>query len=100
VWPARRGLFIAAAGAFAVVLMAAVVAAALDSSDLSEAVVIDKNPQALISPFPAAQSVFTPVPGETVRMEKTYNDFVLVKDGAGHEGWIPKSQIAPVVPPV
>jgi tetratricopeptide (TPR) repeat protein len=96
--PARRGWFSAAGWACALVLVGAVVAIILSSSELREAVVVDKNPAALISPFPAAgPSALTPLPGETVRIEKAYNDYLLVADATGRSGWMAKSQLAPVV---
>ena len=95
--PAQRGLFSTAGVACALVLAGAIAAIILSAGGLREAVVVDKNPAALISPFPAAQSVFTPVPGDTVRIEKAYNDFLLIADGAGHSGWMAKNQLAPVV---
>jgi tetratricopeptide (TPR) repeat protein len=96
-WPARRGLLAAAGVLCAFVLADAIVAIILCSGGLREAVVVDKNPQALVSPFPGAQPVFTPAPGETVKIEKGYNDFLLVADEAGHAGWMAKNEIEPVV---
>jgi tetratricopeptide (TPR) repeat protein len=98
VLPGRRTLLAGSGFACVVVLLGAFAAIAVSSSDLHEAVVVDKNAAALRSPFPAAQSVFTPAPGETVKIEKAYNDYLLVADGAGHSGWIAKNQVAPVVP--
>jgi tetratricopeptide (TPR) repeat protein len=95
--PAQSGAFSALACVSVLVVAGAIAAIAASSAALGEAVVVDKNPQALISPFPAAQSVFTPVPGETVRIDKAYHDFLLVSDGAGHTGWMASSQIEPVV---
>ena len=99
VWPARGGLLAAGAVLCAFVLMDAIAAIALTSGGLREAVVVDKNPQALISPYPgaSAQAGFAPAPGSTVKIEKAYNDFLLVADNAGHSGWMAKGQIEPVV---
>ncbi|HZZ57766.1 MAG TPA: hypothetical protein VFE31_08030, partial [Opitutaceae bacterium] len=93
------GLFSAASWACALVLVGAIAAIAISSGGLREAVVVDKNPQALVSPFPGAgeQAGFTPAPGATVKIEKAYNDFLLVADDAGHAGWMAKGQIEPVV---
>jgi len=93
-----RGLLTFVAVADAVALLVAVAGAALASDGLNQAVVIGKNASALISPFPAAQTVFSPAAGETVVVQKAYDDFLLVKDSAGHSGWIDKTEIAPVVP--
>jgi tetratricopeptide (TPR) repeat protein len=95
--PTLRTLFSTMGFACAVVLPGAIGAIILSGDGLREAVVVDKNPAALISPFPAAQSVFTPIPGDTVRIEESHNDFLRVVDGAGHSGWMANSQLAPVV---
>ena len=78
--------------------MAAIAAMFFSSEDLREAVVTDRNASALISPFPAAQAAFSPAPGETVWVQKAYEDFFFVRDAAGHTGWISKPQITPIVP--
>jgi hypothetical protein len=90
-------LFSTAGFACAVVLAGAIGAIILSSGGLHEAVAVDKNPAALISPFPAAQLVFTPVPGDTVRIEQAHNDFLRIADGAGRSGWMAKNQLEPVV---
>jgi tetratricopeptide (TPR) repeat protein len=98
VLPRRRFVFSVGAMACAFVLLDAIAALALSSGQLREAVVVDKNAAALISPFPAAQTVFSPVAGETVAVQKAYGDFLLVTDHAGHTGWVSKAQVTPVVP--
>ena len=97
VLPQLRSLFSLCGVVGALVMVTAIAAIFLSSSDLKQAVVVDKNAAALISPFPAAQTEFTPAPGETVTVQKAYNDFLLVTDPAGHSGWINKSQIATVI---
>ena len=99
VLPRGRTLFIMSGAAGAMVLIAAIAAVSLSSQALGEAVVTDQNAAALISPFPAAQKVFAPSPGETVTVEKEYDDFLLVTDSTGHSGWISKAQVTPVIPP-
>jgi tetratricopeptide (TPR) repeat protein len=96
--PQRRSLFSLTGAASALVLFTAIAAMAISSNELRQAVVIDKNASALISPFPSAQTVFSPSPGETVTVQKAYHDFLLVKDAAGHTGWISQTQITPIVP--
>ncbi len=96
--PQLRPLFSLASAACVIVLGAAVAALAVSSKPLSQAIVIDKNASALISPFPAAQAAFSPSPGEIVTVQKAYNDFLFVKDASGHTGWINKTQIAPIIP--
>ena len=97
--PERRSLFFLTGAAGVLVLFAAIAAMVISSSELRQAVVVDKNASALISPFPAAQAVFSPSPGETVTVQKAYNDFLFVKDAAGHTGWISKTQITPIISP-
>jgi hypothetical protein len=96
--PTAKSAFSLSATASALVVALSIAAAFLSSRGLNEAVVVDKNASALISPFPAAQAVFSPAAGETVTVQKAYNDFLLVADRAGHEGWVSKTQVAPVVP--
>jgi tetratricopeptide (TPR) repeat protein len=96
--PPAQTAFSLSATASALVIILSTLSAALSSGGLNEAVIIDKNASALISPFPAAQTVFSPASGDTVTVQKAYNDFLLVADRAGHSGWISKSQVTPVVP--
>lgn len=93
----QRGLFTLASAAAALILTASIVAIVISASNLNQAVVVDKNAAALISPFPAAQTQFKPAPGETVTVQKAYNDFLLVTDRAGHSGWISKTQVTPLL---
>jgi tetratricopeptide (TPR) repeat protein len=99
VWPARGAWLTAGAVVCGCALAGVIAAIVLSSGGLREAVVVDKNPQALVSPFPGAsqQPGFTPAPGSTVKIEKAYNDFLLVADDAGHAGWMAKAQVEPVV---
>ena len=96
--PRMKALFVLSGTLGALVLTGVIAAITLSSQALGQAVVTDKNAAALISPFPAAQKVFAPSPGETVTVEKAYDDYFLVSDAAGHSGWIAKSQVAPIVP--
>jgi tetratricopeptide (TPR) repeat protein len=96
--PTAKSAFSLSATASALMVALSIAAAFLSSRGLNEAVVVDKSASALISPFPAAQAVFSPAAGETVTVQKAYNDFLLVADRAGHEGWVSKTQVAPVVP--
>lgn len=98
VWPQKRGLLSLSNAAAGFVLAAAIAAAVISSDKLHEAVIIDKKALALISPFPAAQVVFSPAAGDTVTIEKAYDDFLLVKDAAGHTGWVNKTQATPILP--
>ena len=98
-WPTRRGWLTAAAVLCAFAVLDAILASAVASGGLRDAVVVDKNPQALVSPFPGSEAKpgFTPLPGSTVKIEKAHNDFLWVSDNDGHAGWMAKEQIEPVV---
>jgi len=96
--PQRRSLFSLAGTVSALLLLTAMAAMIVQSTELNRAVVTDKNASLLISPFPAAQTVFSPPQGETVAVQKAYEDFLLVKDSAGRTGWISKTQITPIIP--
>ena len=96
--PQRRPFLFLSGTASALILFTAIAAMVASSNELRQAIVVDKNAAALISPFPAAQVVFSPSPGETVTVQKTYHDFFLVKDQAGRTGWISKTQITPILP--
>jgi tetratricopeptide (TPR) repeat protein len=86
-----------AAGSSCLLVIAAT-AVVFELSDFHQAIVTDKNATALISPFPAAQTVFAVAPGETVWVQKKYHDFLFVKNAAGQTGWISKPQVTEVVP--
>lgn len=96
--PARASLCLFTAVLAAFVLVDAVAAIVVSSGSLRQVVVTDKNAAALISPFPAAEKVFAPAPGDTLTVQKSYEDFDLVTDSTGHSGWISKTQITPIVP--
>jgi len=96
--PPSRSLCSFTAFAGVLVLFTAVAAMVVSSTPLRQAVVIDKNASALISPFPAAQAAFSPAPGEILTVQKIYNDFLFVKDASGHAGWISQTQIVPIIP--
>jgi tetratricopeptide (TPR) repeat protein len=98
VLPQRRSLFSLTGTASALLLLGTIAVMVLQSNQLNRAVVTDKNASLLISPFPAAQTVFSPPLGETVDVQKAYDDFLLVKDSAGRTGWISKTQITPIIP--
>jgi hypothetical protein len=96
-WPKVRSLLTLPGFACAVALMMSVAAIFLTAGKFRQGVVVAKNASALISPFPAAQTVFSPASGETLTVHKRYHDFLLVSDQTGHSGWMDKAQIAPVV---
>jgi tetratricopeptide (TPR) repeat protein len=97
-FPRRKAIFRPVSAVGVLGLIAAGVAVLSWSGELHEAVVIEKNAPALISPFSSAQTAFTPPVGETVSVRKRYDSYLLVEDQAGHTGWISESQIAPIIP--
>jgi len=96
--PQRRSVLSLTGTVSALLLVMAIAVMIVQSTELNRAVVTDKNASLLISPFPAAQVVFSPPQGETVAVQKAYDDFLLVKDSAGRTGWISKTQITPIIP--
>jgi tetratricopeptide (TPR) repeat protein len=96
--PRQSALFSLLAVASMAMLLIAVAGVWFSRVDMSEGVVIDKNVTALISPFPAAQAVFSVSPGESVWVQKSYDNFFLVKNSAGQTGWVSRPQLTLVVP--
>lgn len=96
--PRQTTLFNFTAIASAFVLTTAFAGAVFASDALKQAVIVDKNVSAFIAPFPGAQIVFSPAPGETVTIQETHGDFLRVTDRSGHAGWISKGQVTPIVP--
>ena len=84
--------------ASAAVMLAAVAAVALRAGQLDQAVLPAKSTPALISPFAGAKTAFEFPAGETVHIEKTHADYSLVRDAAGHTGWVSDAQVEKIVP--
>ncbi len=97
-WPQLRPLFSLSGAASALVVLTAIAAMVISSGELHQAVVVDKKATAVISPFPAAQTVFAPAAGETVTVHEVYHDYLRVKDAAGHTGWINQAQVESIIP--
>jgi tetratricopeptide (TPR) repeat protein len=98
IWPLRGPSFFWLSAVSVLALLTALFAVVFSFGKLREAVVIDKNVTALISPFPSAQVLFSPSSGETLTVQKTYNGFYLVKDSTGRSGWISQSQLTLLIP--
>lgn len=96
--PKASALFALGGVTGVIVLGLSITAIALSSQALGQVVITSKDAAVLISPFPASQKVFAPSAGETVTVEKSYDDYFFVSDAAGHSGWIAKAQVAPIVP--
>ena len=65
---------------------------------INEAVVIARNAPARTSPVLAAEPAFTLREGETVSMSAEHQDFVPVQTSAGRSAWVPRADLARVVP--
>ncbi len=95
----RRGrgwLRLAAAGG-AVVAGVSLAAIASASRVTDTGLVLEAAPL-LVSPFAGAESSGSLRPGAEVELERTHDSFALVRDRAGHEGWIERGAVAPIVP--
>lgn len=60
------------------------------------AIVVAGDP-ARLSPFPTAEPAFEPLPGETVHVEHSREDFVYVRSG-DRAGWMPRVAVETIVP--
>jgi hypothetical protein len=65
---------------------------------VNEAVVITRDAPARNSPVSAAEPAFKLREGETVTMRAEHHDFTLVQTSAGRSGWVPREDLARVVP--
>jgi tetratricopeptide (TPR) repeat protein len=88
--------FGSAMAAFA--FLVAVSALGLRGTDLRRAVVTAPEAVAGVSPVTMAQPVFKLRAGEVVTQQQTHGDFALVRNHAGHEGWIKTEEIARIIP--
>ena len=84
--------------ASALVLLGAVGAVIVRTGELDRAILPAKNTSALISPFTGAKTAFEFPAGETVCIEKTHADYSLVRDRAGHVGWVSDAQVGRIIP--
>jgi hypothetical protein len=83
-----------AGGALAGVSLAAI----LIASDVEHTGLVLEPAPVLVSPFAGAESSASLRPGTEVELERTHDSFALVRDRAGHEGWVERGAVAPVVP--
>ena len=77
----------------AVVLIVALGAIAVRSQEVDLAIISAKAAPALISPFGGAKTVCEFSAGQTVNVEKAYGGFRLVRDFAGHSGWVNQAEL-------
>jgi uncharacterized protein YgiM (DUF1202 family) len=66
---------------------------------MKTAVVITDETPARISPVSNAEPAFQLRAGETVTVRAGHQGFALVQTSAGRSGWVPRADLARVVPP-
>ncbi len=82
----------------ALALVGAVGALGLRATDLHRAVVLSPETVAGVSPVSVAQPVFKLRASEVVTLQKTHGNFALIRNQAGHEGWVMLDEIARIIP--
>lgn len=92
-----RGWLRGAAAAGSVVATLSIAALAVASRVEHTALVLEATPL-LVSPFKGAESSASLRGGAEVELERTHESFALVRDRAGHEGWLERGAVAPLVP--
>ena len=85
-------LFVLLAGASASAILARTRWAALDHS-----VVLGPSPALRVAPFEEATASVELRPGQLVDVERTHEDFALVRTRDGSAGWIATSQVPPIL---
>lgn len=71
---------------------------ALRWPELDRAVIIGAQPVAHIAPAANAAPSFEVKPGELVRTEDTYGEFVRIRTSDGGSGWVAASQVEKIIP--
>jgi len=66
--------------------------------ELDRAVVVGSHPVAHIAPAIDAAMSFELKPGELVREENTYGNFVRVRSADGRSGWVAASEVEKIIP--
>jgi len=96
----RRNQFAwrAAMTASVCVLLATILAAGIQWSELPQAVVTGKNTPVYISPVTVAQPLYTLAEGQTVALRKAHGEFMLVETSDGHRGWVKSADVSRLVP--
>ncbi|HTQ02547.1 MAG TPA: tetratricopeptide repeat protein [Polyangiaceae bacterium] len=73
-------------------------AALVVASRVNDAGLVLEAAPVLVSPFAGAESSGSLRPGARIAIERTHDAFALVRDRAGHEGWVERAAVAPIVP--
>jgi hypothetical protein len=96
--PRRRLVFRSLTFVGACLVVTAIASAVSMWPRVNEAVVIARSAPARTSPVLAAAPEFTLREGETVSVSAEHQDFVLVQTSAGRSAWVPRADLARVVP--
>ena len=96
--PAARVVMNVGRGLATLALVFAVGALVLRGSDFRRAVVTAPEAVAGVSPVTVAQPVFKLRAGEGVTLQRTHGEFALIRNQAGHQGWVKADDIARVIP--
>jgi hypothetical protein len=95
----RRGrAWLGRAAVVSGVVAGASLAAIASASGAEQTGLVLESAPVLVSPFAGAESSGSLRPGAEVELERMHDTFTLVRDRAGHEGWIERGAVAPVVP--
>jgi tetratricopeptide (TPR) repeat protein len=79
-------------------LMIATGVLGLRCAELNRAVVVAPEAVAGVSPVTVAEPVFQLRAGEIVSLQQTHGGFALVRNHAGHEGWVDSGKIKRIIP--
>jgi hypothetical protein len=93
-----RGLARGVSSSLAVVAVLAASAVALRWPELDRAVIVGAQPVAHLAPAANSATSFSPKPGEIVRAENTYGNFVRVRAADGRSGWVAAAEVEKIIP--
>lgn len=96
--PQARGLLSLGSVIAAFALCVAVGALVLRGPELRRAVVTVPEAVAGVSPVMMAAPVFKLRAGEVVSVQRAHGDYALIRNHAGHEGWVKRDKIIRVIP--
>ncbi len=96
--PARRLALNTGAAAGGLAFLVAITAIISNWSQLNRAIIIAPETAARVSPVTVIQPLFTLHAGETVTLKRFHGAFALVTDSQGHEGWVSREALSPIIP--
>lgn len=98
-YPQRRLAFRSLAIVGVLLFASAIGSAIATWPKMKEAVVLTSETPARISPVSNAEAAFELPAGETVTIRSEHQSFALVRTSTGRSGWVPRGDLARVVPP-